>query len=63
MQVEGLRVAGRSASFAHKGKEAKVEDVGRALHVGAVLEGSVRRAGGRVRITASLVETAGGFHL
>ena len=63
VQVEGLRVAGRSASFAHKGKEAKVEDVGRALHVGAVLEGSVRRAGGRVRITASLVETAGGFHL
>jgi eukaryotic-like serine/threonine-protein kinase len=63
VQVEGLRVAGRSSSFAYKGKNEKVEDIGRALHVGAVLEGSVRKAGHRVRIAAELVATADGFHL
>ncbi len=63
VQVEGLRVAGRSSSFAYKGKNEKVQDMGRALHVGAVLEGSVRKAGHRVRIAAELVATADGFHL
>ena len=64
-KVKGLRVPGRSASFAFKGKN---EDdifrrVGDQLHVNAVLEGSVRKAGDKLRITAQLINVADGFHL
>jgi adenylate cyclase len=61
--VRGLRVASRTSSFQYKGRAADVREIGRALGVGAVLEGSVRRAGDRVRITAQLVGTADGYHL
>jgi TolB-like protein len=57
-QVDGLRVVGRTTSFSYKGKDRKVEEIGRELGVGAVLEGSVRRSGDRVRITAQLVRTS-----
>jgi TolB-like protein/predicted Ser/Thr protein kinase len=62
-QVEGLRVAGRTSSFHYRGKAAKLGDIGRELNVGTVLEGSVRKDGGRIRITAQLVKTSDGFHL
>ncbi len=61
--VRGLRVASRTSSFQYKGRAADVREIGKALGVGAVLEGSVRRAGDRVRITAQLVGTADGYHL
>jgi TolB-like protein len=57
-QVDGLRVVGRSTAFSYKGKGKKVEEIGRELGVGAVLEGSVRRLGDRVRITAQLVHAS-----
>jgi TolB-like protein len=61
--VRGLRVASRTSSFQYKGRAADVREIGRALGVSAVLEGSVRRAGDRVRITAQLVGTVDGYHL
>ena len=57
-QVDGLRVVGRSTAFSYKGKGKKVEEIGRELGVGAVLEGSVRKSGDRVRITAQLVHAS-----
>jgi len=61
--VRGLRVASRTSSFQFKGRSADVRDIGRTLEVGAVLEGSVRKAGDRVRITAQLVSASDGYHL
>ncbi|HEU4384225.1 MAG TPA: protein kinase [Anaeromyxobacteraceae bacterium] len=60
--VEGLRVTGRTSSFSFKGKSAQIQEIGRQLNVRAVLEGSVRREGDRVRITAQLVNAADGYH-
>jgi adenylate cyclase len=62
-QTSTLFVIARNSAFAYKGRAVKVEDVGRELGVRYVLEGSVRRAGERVRITAQLIETASGFHV
>src|SRR5436190_10732411 len=64
-RVPGLRVPGRSSSFAFKGKNEDdiFRKVGEQLHVNAVLEGSVRKAGDKLRITAQLVNVADGFHL
>ncbi len=62
-QVQGLKVAGRTSSFAFRGKEGDLQALGRQLGVGAVLEGSVRVDAGRVRVTAQLVKTADGFRL
>jgi adenylate cyclase len=64
-QVPGLRVPGRSSSFAFKGKseEGIFHKVGEQLHVATVLEGSVRKAGDKLRITAQLINVADGFHL
>ncbi len=62
-RVEGLRVASRTSSFAFKGKEADVREIGDRLKVGAVVEGSVRKVGNRVRITAQLASAADGFQL
>ncbi|HET9596580.1 MAG TPA: protein kinase [Anaeromyxobacteraceae bacterium] len=53
-RVRGLRVIGRASSFSFKGRGATVAEIGRELHVGAVLDGSVRRDGARVRINAHL---------
>jgi adenylate cyclase len=58
-----LFVISRNSAFTYKGKSVKVEDVGRELGVLYVLEGSVRKAGGRVRITAQLVDATTGGHL
>src|SRR5213596_2435041 len=64
-RVPGLRVPGRSSSFAFKGKNEDdiFRKVGEQLHVNAVLEGSVRKAGDKLRITAQLINVADGFHL
>jgi TolB-like protein len=62
-QVEGLKVAGRTSSFAFKGRHDDLRTIGRQLGVGAVLEGTVRLQEGRVRVTAGLVKTADGSQL
>lgn len=62
-QVEGLRVAARTASFQFKGDSADLTEVGERLKVGAVLDGSVRRAGNSVRISAQLVDVVDGYHI
>jgi serine/threonine-protein kinase len=62
-QIPELRVASRTSAFAFKGKNVPVDSIARALHVANVLEGSVRRSGDRVRITAQLVEARNGFNL
>ena len=56
-------MAGRTSSFSFKGKSVKIEEIGRELHVAAVLEGSVRKSGDQVRVTAQLINTADGYHL
>lgn len=62
-KVSGLTVISRNSSFAYKGRAVDVRAVGRDLGVGVVLEGSVRRAGTRLRITAQLIDAATGGHL
>jgi adenylate cyclase len=60
--VDGLRVASRTASFQFRATGADVREVGRQLGVGALLEGSVRKADDRLRVTVQLIETATGYH-
>ena len=62
-KVDGLLVTSRTSSFAFKGKNEDVRKIGEQLGVNTVLEGSVRKAGNRVRITAQLVNAANGYHL
>jgi serine/threonine protein kinase len=62
-QLPGLQVAARTSSFAFKGKGADIAEVGAKLKVATVLDGSVRKAGNRVRITAQLVSVSDGYHL
>ena len=61
--VRGLRVAARASAFAFKGKLADLATIGRMLGVQSVLQGSVRRAGNRVRVTAQLMNAHDGFQL
>jgi TolB-like protein/tetratricopeptide (TPR) repeat protein len=61
--VEGLHVAGRTSSFSFKGKSVNVQEIGRQLNVRALLEGSVRKEGNRVRITAQVVNVADGYRV
>jgi len=61
--VDGLRVAARTSSFTFKGKNADVGEIGRKLGVETLVEGSVRKDGERLRITAQLINTADGYHL
>lgn len=63
VKVQGLSVTARTSSFAFKGKNLDVRDIGVQLGVAHILEGSVRKAGNRVRITAQLVSTVDGYHL
>ena len=62
-QIEGLRVAARTSAFSFKGKHVDLRTVGESLKVTNVLEGSVRKSGNRVRITAQLINAADGYHL
>jgi TolB-like protein/tetratricopeptide (TPR) repeat protein len=61
--IRELKVSGRTSSFSFKGTNTSIPEIGRTLGVAHVLEGSVRRAGDQLRITAQLVETESGFHL
>jgi TolB-like protein len=62
-QIDALHVAARTSSFAFKGRNEDVAEIGRKLRVQAVLEGSVRREGDHVRITAQLIDARTGYHL
>jgi len=62
-RIPGLQVASRTSSFAYKGRNVDIREVGRELGVETVLEGSVRQAGDQVRITAQLIDAETGFHL
>lgn len=62
-QVPGLRVMARTSAFAFRGKEQDVRKIGAELNVEHILEGSVRRAGNRLRVTAQLVKASDGYHL
>ena len=62
-QIDGLRVAARTSAFSFKNKHVDLRIVGERLNVKTVLEGSVRRAGNRVRIMAQLINTSDGYHL
>jgi adenylate cyclase len=61
-QVDGLRVAARSSSFQFRGAAVDVREVGRRFGIGALLDGSVRKAGDRLRITVQLVDVDSGYH-
>lgn len=62
-RIKSFFVIARNSAFAYKGRPTNVRDIGRELGVGYVLEGSVQRAGGRVRITVQLIETETGAHI
>jgi adenylate cyclase len=62
-KVEGLRVAARTSAFSFKGRDLDIREIGRKLNVNTVLEGSVRKAGGRLRIAAQLISVDDGYHL
>ena len=62
-RLEGLRVVGRTSSFQFRGQSLDLREVGNKLSVRTVLEGSVRKAGNRLRITAQLINTKDGYHL
>jgi len=62
-QIQGLRVVSRTSAFEFKGKAQDIRKIGDLLNVEAVVEGSVRKAGNRIRITAQLVEVATGYNM
>lgn len=62
-KIDALHVVSRTSAFAFKGKNEDIGDIGRKLKVATVLEGSVRKAGERLRVTAQLVNVANGYHL
>ena len=61
--VDGLRVTARTSAFSFKGKQVDVREIGNKLNVSYVLEGSVRRAGSQLRVSAQLINAATGYHL
>jgi len=62
-QIPDLQVAGRTSSFAFKDQNKDLREIGEILNVAHILEGSVRKAGGRIRVTAQLINAESGFHL
>ncbi len=62
-RIRSFVVIARNSAFAYKGRHKNIREIGRELGVGYLLEGSVQRAGGRVRITVQLIEAAGGAHI
>jgi TolB-like protein/Tfp pilus assembly protein PilF len=62
-KIPDLQVAARTSSFSFKGKDVKIADIAKELNVAAVLEGSLRKSGNRVRITTQLIQADNGFHL
>ncbi len=62
-QIRELKVAGRTSSFAFKGQNTDLREIGQQLNVSNILEGSVQKAGGRIRITTQLINAKDGYHL
>ena len=62
-KVDGLQITSRTSAFAFKGKNTDIRDIGIQLNVDRVLEGSVRKAGNKVRISAQLINAADGYHI
>ena len=62
-QAGDLKVAGRTSSFAFQGQNRDLREIGEILNVAHILEGSVRKAGDRIRVTAQLIKASDGFHL
>ncbi len=63
VKVDGLKVTSRTSSFSFKNKNLDAREIGRQLNVSTILEGSVRRAGNKVRICAQLINAADGYHI
>jgi TolB-like protein/class 3 adenylate cyclase/Tfp pilus assembly protein PilF len=61
-QVKDLRVAGRTSSFAFKGQNKDLREIGEILNVGYLVEGSIRKSGNKVRVTAQLIQAKDGYH-
>src|SRR5439155_5471466 len=62
-KVPGLKVPARTSTFAYKGRSTDIRQIARDLGVGSILEGSVRAAGKRIRITAQLINAKDGLHI
>ena len=62
-QIEGLRVVARTSAFQFKGQALDIRELGKRLDVETILEGSVRKAGKQLRVTAQLIDTADGYHI
>src|SRR5678810_381902 len=62
-RVEGLQVTSRTSAFAFKGRNDDIRDIANRLNVDRVIEGSVRKSGNRVRITAQLINASDGYHI
>jgi serine/threonine protein kinase/Tfp pilus assembly protein PilF len=62
-RIDGLRVAARTTSFAHRAASVDIREIGSQIGVDSVLEGSVRKAGNRLRITAQLIDVSNGYHI
>ena len=63
IRIKDLRVSARTSAFSFKGQQQDIREIGNKLNVATVLEGSVRKAGNRLRITAQLINVADGYHL
>ena len=61
--IGSLQVVARTSAFYFKGKDLKIQDIGRELNVDTVLEGSVRKSGNRIRITGQLINVSDGYHI
>jgi serine/threonine-protein kinase len=62
-RIPGLKVTARTSAFAFRGKEQDITKIAEALHVSTILEGSVRKSGNRLRVTAQLINAADGYHV
>lgn len=62
-QVEGLHVAARTSSFVFRNSDKGIREIGQLLNVGTVLEGSIRKVGNRIRLTAQLINVSDGYHI
>lgn len=62
-KIKDLKVIAKTSAFSFKGKEIDIRDIGKKLNVATILEGAVRKAGNKLRITAQLINVANGFHL
>ena len=62
-QVDGLKVAARTSSFAFREENKDIKEIGRLLNVSKVLEGSIRKYGDQLRLTAQLIDVETGFHV